>query len=129
MRKNNILFFLLGVLLLFSLLFNINFLIPRKPTHTVTSGYYVSWNEGAPTYSLSITEDNEVYLYDHTDTLLLNGDLSLDDGIYLITVDSNVFQIVAEDDTLIIPFEDNGIINLKYFTKLSSGIVTRPDRR
>lgn len=111
---------------------NIYFLItpkPHKVSKPISRGYYVTQNINGIFYRLSITDDNEVYLYGPGDAikgdLLYVGKIELDKNknCYLITTNSNEYQVVGHDDIIYLPIIKNKKIIIQKFEKINDAPV------
>lgn len=126
MKRRKIINFVLCLAFLLSVFLNLYFLVPTKRSESISTGYYLSRDTNGISYKLSIMEDNKVLLYGPKDDLLLEGKLEFveKENYYLITTDSNVYQVAALDDTVFLPIIENKRIISKLFKKVDNIPVT-----
>lgn len=121
MKRKKVLNFILCFTFLLSVSFNLYFLIPPKVSESISSGIYLSSDAtNGILYRLSIMQDNEVLLYGPKGDLLFEGKLEFveKENCYLIKTESNIYQVVARDDTIFLPIIENGRIISKLFKKV-----------
>ncbi len=133
MKGKKILKFILCFIFLLSATFNLYLLVPAKVSESISTGYYLSTevsdlskSANGIGYKLSIMQDNKVLLYSPKDDLLFEGKLEFveKENCYLIKTESNIFQVVARDDTVFLPIIENGRIVSKLFKKTGNASVT-----
>lgn len=124
--KKKILICVLCLTFFLSVSINIYYFLPHKVSESVSMGYYVSDYTNGEFYKLSIMQDNQVILYGPKNQVILNGKLesNQNENEYRITTESDSYPIVARDDTVFLPFHENGKINSKLLKKISSSSVT-----
>jgi len=120
MKGKKILKFILCFTFLLSATLNLYFLIPHKVSESVSTGNYLSTDaSNGKVYRLSIMQDNKVLLYGPKDDLF-EGKLEFleKENCYLIKTESNIYQVMASDDTISLPIIENGRIISKLFKKV-----------
>ncbi|SHI46316.1 hypothetical protein SAMN05444401_0711 [Clostridium amylolyticum] len=120
MKGKKILKFILYFIILLSASLNLYFLIPHKVSESISTGSYLSTDaSNGKVYRLSIMQDNKVLLYGPKDDLL-EGKLEFveKENCYLIKTDSNIYQVIASDDTIFLPIIENERIISKLFKKV-----------
>lgn len=126
MKGKKFLSFVLCFIFLFSITLNLYFLIPKKHSESISTGYYVSRDTNGILYKLSIMNDNKVILYGMKDNLLFEGELEFNEkeNNYLIKTESNTYQVAVRDDVIFLPIIGNDRIISKLFTKVGNFSVT-----
>lgn len=124
--KKKILICVVFLTLYLSIALNIYYLMPPKVSEDISTGYYISGDMNEKPYTLSIMRDNSVILYGHSNNVLFEGKLEFnkEENDYLITTDSQIYEVVARDDVVFLPIIENGRIISKLFTKVLDASVT-----
>lgn len=126
MKRKKILTFILCLTFLLSITLNLNFLIPKKHSESISTGYYVSRDTNGILFKLSIMNDNKVILYGMRDNIVFEGQLEFNEkeNYYLIKTESNTYEVAVRDDVIFLPIIEGNRIVSKLFTKVGNASVT-----